>query len=259
MIFLMNFTTMYHRRISRKNGVTVEGYQAKRLLNEYSLSPLRAYNMLIYLREEPEEALQKLKEKSPNRDISFQQEIQNLESNPEPAPVASNEQLNEQLLEIQQKLVELHEIFNDKIFEDEHKNALFDNMHRELTKYQSGAIEKILEVFALDIIQLIDTTKGHIKVYEEKEFSEENYSRLLRVLKGVAEDLQDVLYRESIESFTVAGDEVDVKKQKIIQTIATEDPEKNNHVAFRVAEGYEKNGKVIRPERIKIFKYQPKK
>ena len=128
-------------------------------------------------------------------------------------------------------------------------------MHRELTRYQNGAMDKIIDTMALDIIQLVDTTKGHVRVYEKKEPTEDNYKRLLRIVKGIAEDLQDILYRQNIESYRVEGHEVDVRRQKIIQTVPTDDQSKDNLVAVRVADGYEKDGKVLRPERIKIFKY----
>ena len=97
------------------------------------------------------------------------------------------------------------------------------------------------------------------RIFEKKEPTEENYTRLLRALKGIAEDLQDILYRQSIEAYRVAGHEVDVRRQKILQTVETDIPERDNLVAARMADGYEKDGKVIRPERIKIFKYAGKK
>lgn len=161
----------------------------------------------------------------------------------------------EKLDALQQAMQGLQECFDAKIAQDAHKNDLFDNMHKELTRYQNGAMDKIVDTIALDIIQLVDTTKGHFRVYEKKEPNEENYNRLLRIVKGIAEDLQDILYRQSIEAYRVEGHEVDVRRQKIIQTIPTDDQSKDNLVAVRAADGYEKDGKVLRAERIKIFKY----
>lgn len=43
-----------------KNFVVVEGYTAQRLFNETRLEPLGAYNYLIYLRENPQEAKEML-------------------------------------------------------------------------------------------------------------------------------------------------------------------------------------------------------
>lgn len=167
------------------------------------------------------------------------------------------EEILQSLSGICTRLEALQECFNDKIAVDAHKNALFDNMHRELIKYQNGIMDKLLETMALDIIQLIDAIKGNIRVYEKKEPNGDNYIRLLKIVKGIAQDLEDILYRQSIEPYRVAGHEVDVKRQKIIQTMDTDDERKHNLVAVRVADGYEKEGKVIRPERIKIYKYSP--
>ena len=147
--------------------------------------------------------------------------------------------------------------FGEKIAVDTHKNALFDEMHQELIRYQNGILDKIVETMALDIIQMADSTKRSLRLYEEKEPSEDNYRRLLRVREGIAEDLDDILYRQSIEPYQVAGAQVDVRRQKIVQTVETDQQDRDNLVAVRVADGYEKNGKVIRPERIKIYKYSP--
>lgn len=44
-----------------KSKTEVCGYTAERLIAEYNLSPLGAYNFLVYLREDPEHALKDLK------------------------------------------------------------------------------------------------------------------------------------------------------------------------------------------------------
>lgn len=179
------------------------------------------------------------------------------EEKTEPQPQYTVVDLFEQLEGLKQAIAGLQQSFDDKIAEDHYKNGLFDSMHCELTRYQNGVLDKVVDVVALDIIQLKDTTSGHVCVYEQKEPNEENYKRLLRIVKGIAEDMQDILYRQNIEPYTVAGDAVDVRRQKIIQTVPTDDPAKDNLVAVRAAEGYEKSGKVLRPERIKIYKYTP--
>lgn len=183
------------------------------------------------------------------------EEVAEPQQNPAETP-AEQTALLEKLDAVQQALAALQQTFDDKIAEDTHKNGLFDNMHRELVRYQNRALDKIVDTIALDIIQLVDTTKGHVRVYEKKEPTEENYKKLLRIAKGIAEDLEDILYRQNIESYRVPGHEVDVRRQKIIQTVPTDDKSKDNLVAVRVADGYEKGDKVLRPERIKIFKYE---
>ena len=258
------------------NPIKVEGFTAQHLATNYPLSALGAYNYLIYLREMPEKALADLKAGLPTRDSSKieaiinQEEVQKTMDEKNVTPVEGAEQVTEvpneaevpqsellaKLDAVQQALATLQQSFDDKIAEDTHKNGLFDNMHRELVRYQNGALDKIVDTIALDIIQLVDTTKGHVRVYDKKEPTEENYKKLLRIVKGIAEDLEDILYRQNIESYRVPGHEVDTRRQKIIQTVPTDDKSKDNLIAVRAADGYEKGDKVLRPERIKIFKYE---
>lgn len=254
-------------------SVAVEGYTAKRLMNETILTPIGAFGYLVYLREKPKEALADLKANLPHRKIFNKTDLKEVQgkmdekittpveeiAEPQKTPAetpAEQTALLEKLDAVQQALATLQQTFDDKIAEDTHKNGLFDNMHRELVRYQNGALDKIVDTIALDIIQLVDTTKGHVRVYDKKEPTEENYKKLLRIVKGIAEDLEDILYRQNIESYRVPGHEVDTRRQKIIQTVPTDDKSKDNLIAVRAADGYEKGDKVLRPERIKIFKYE---
>ncbi|MCD8215701.1 MAG: nucleotide exchange factor GrpE [Clostridiales bacterium] len=187
-------------------------------------------------------------------------ESMNTEAEPEQteatgAADASTEPRDTEL--ILEAIAKLQQCFDDKIEQDEYKNTLFDNMHRELVRYQNGIMDKIVETLALDIIQLVDSTKGHISIYEKKEPTEDNYKRLLKIVNGIAEDMQDILYRQNIEAYSIPGNDVDTRRQKIIQILETNCSSEDNTTAVRVAEGYEKEGKIIRPERIKIFKYKP--
>lgn len=159
--------------------------------------------------------------------------------------------------EVLLRLDKLQSCFEERIAQDTYKNQLFDNMHKELVRYQNGFAEKLADGMALEIIQLTDSSERSLELYGQKEPTEENFSRLLKVLQGVVEELQDILYRQGIEPYSVEEDEVDVKRQKIIATVKTDVQADGNHVAERTAKGYEKNGRVLRPERIKIYKYQP--
>ena len=267
--------------VPAKNCYKVQGYSAEQLYTTTYLEVLGAFNYLIYLTMKPQEALDKLKKGLPRRKVFSDKDLKAVQKKMDEkttAPVEKTEPLTEQSAEqsieqpttapdsqgellakldaVQQELADLQKKFDDKIAEDTHKNGLFDNMHRELVRYQNGVLDKIVDTMALDIIQLVDSTKSHARVYSKKEPTEENYKKLLKIVKGIAEDLGDILYRQNIESYRVTGHEVDARRQKIIQTVPTDDKSKNNLVAVRVADGYEKGDKVLRPERIKIFKYE---
>lgn len=64
----LEFADYVNTGIFPNNGLSIAGYTAEKLNNNYPLSPLGAYNYLIYLREMPEKALSDLKAGLPAKD-----------------------------------------------------------------------------------------------------------------------------------------------------------------------------------------------
>ena len=173
------------------------------------------------------------------------------DENEEPSAIDSLLENSETLLE---QVSALNKKFDQKIKTDMHKAEMFDNMHKELTQYKNGLITQIINNILIDIIQIIDINDKNISLFENQDYSEENYEKIIRILKGISEDLTDVLYRQSVEPYTL--DEIDVKRQKILQVIPTNDISLDRTIAKKIVPGYEKDGKIIRPERISIYKYK---
>lgn len=155
----------------------------------------------------------------------------------------------------QEKLSNLNDKLEIEVFSNKKKDEIIDNLHNEVSKYKNGLVQKITENMSLDIIQLIDAIDKNSKIYEEKPIDENSYKKLLSLFKGITDDLKDILYRQDIEAYNVAGDDVDVKRQKIVQIVKTDDIDKNNKVAERIVDGYETPDKIIRAEKIKIYKF----
>lgn len=159
---------------------------------------------------------------------------------------------------LSKQISELKDLFNQKIANDKHKDQLFDKMHAELVKYQQGSVDKMVDDMAMDVILLSDNTKQIIDKYKDSEPSEENYTKLLNQFQGISDELEDILFRQSIEPYSVEDDEFDPKKQRVIGKVTTDKKELNNKVASKGVVGYEKdNGQVLRRENVNIYKYQP--
>jgi molecular chaperone GrpE len=173
------------------------------------------------------------------------------DENEEPSAIDSLLENSETLLE---QVSALNKKFDQKIKTDMHKAEMFDNMHKELTQYKNGLITQVINNILIDIIQIIDINDKNISLFKNQDCSEENYEKIIKILKGVSEDLTDVLYRQSVEPYTL--DEIDVKRQKILQVIPTNDISLDRTIAKKIVPGYEKDGKIIRPERISIYKYK---
>ena len=178
----------------------------------------------------------------------------------ETKPETSNKKVKKETVGtiLSRQMSELKDLFNQKIANDKYKDQLFDKMHAELVKYQQGSVDKMVDDMAMDVILLSDNTKQIIDKYKDSEPSEENYTKLLNQFQGISDELEDILFRQSIEPYSVEDDEFDPKKQRVIGKVATDKKELNNKVASKGVVGYEKdNGQVLRRENVNIYKYQP--
>lgn len=61
------YNYVMNEEFPKENIISVEGYTAEQLCKTTMLNPLGAYNYLIYLRDNPEEALSNLKEGLPRK------------------------------------------------------------------------------------------------------------------------------------------------------------------------------------------------
>lgn len=161
---------------------------------------------------------------------------------------------NPQEESLREALDRLARLFESKIHTDAHKEKLFDNMHRELISFRNGVNSKPLISMAIDVITLID---GIDKMYKNLCAKEDEAQRLkaaMTMLLDNRQELEDILYRASFEPYSCPGDTVDTKRQRIVAYEKTDDPNKVNRIAARLGDGYEYEGTIIRPERIKIYK-----
>jgi molecular chaperone GrpE (heat shock protein) len=150
---------------------------------------------------------------------------------------------------------ELEALFKQKLMHDDHRQRLFDEMHRELQSYKNGLIDTLTRPMEEDIIKLIDDIEKSMDHYRGRQFAPDNYRRLLTLFEGVGTDLSDLLYRHGVEPFTQEGSAVTVGRQKVLATIPTDKPRQDKKVAVRHSRGWEKNGRVIRPERVSVYLY----
>lgn len=159
-----------------------------------------------------------------------------------------------QLLILENLQLLVHQ-FQEKISVDSHKEKLFDELHREVQDYKNGMLDGLTRSMELDVIALIDGLEKSLAAFGEKPEDPDSAPKLVELLRGTALDLTDLLYRQGIDPFTVPGDEVEVSRQTTISTVPTDDPALDRKVCARLAKGWVKEGRVIRPERISVYLY----
>lgn len=173
------------------------------------------------------------------------------------ASVSSETTGPESLLEdIRSDLASLSRAFESKLKYDAHKNKIIDDLHQALQDYREGLIKKYVHRIVMDIIKIVDDIRKFTAHHRGQPPSEEATEKLLHYTESIASDLEDLFSWEGVLPFTCKGEAIDLSRQRILQRIATDDPEKDKTVAERLRPGYEWDGKVIRPEMISAFIFQ---
>ena len=164
----------------------------------------------------------------------------------------------EKLEEILGSIEKLETLFINKIQVDQHKNQLFDKLHEELKGYQDDIVWNMVNPIILEVIGVLERVK---KEYERipKEPTKENYERLIRKYGEVQEELEDILYSQDVEEYTIDGNIPDPKRQKIVKTTPTQKKELDNTVEKKLSAGFIRKNRIIKVERISLFKYQEEK
>ncbi len=67
----------------------------------------------------------------------------------------------------------------------------------------------------------------------------------------------DILEKHDVYAFKSPNTSFDSKQQQAMKIIETDNSEQNLNVKKHLRLGFKRNDKVIRPERVEVFKYRP--
>ncbi len=172
----------------------------------------------------------------------------------QPEAAADSADINENAIsELSDRMDALTELFKSKIETDEYKNHLFDEMHKQLAKYQDDALKSVIEPFISELITLLDNVKQYEK-YTPEEATPENYAKLRKRMADVRGDIEDLLEEMDVSRYETDEIIPDTKRQKIIKTVRTEDASLNNTIAAKLSDGYIYRNKIIKYEKVSVYK-----
>lgn len=158
---------------------------------------------------------------------------------------------------IESKLDRLYKDFQSKLKYDTHKEKIINDLHQELQEYKNGIIKKQSHSLIKDTIKVIDGIMKFLHHYRSLEPSSIKPEKLIQFIKGTASDLNDVLFWQDVQSYTLSNSIFDPNRQRIIKKVETSDKAEDKFIAESLYSGYEMEGKVIRPEMVKVYIYKP--
>ncbi len=157
------------------------------------------------------------------------------------------------LAKISGQIRELALSFESKLKYDAHKNKIIDDLHHALQDHRQGLLQKYLQRIFIDVIKIVDDMRKFAAHSNHNPVRDETAEKLLNFIINTASDLEDLFAWEGITSYTCAGDRLDPARQRVVDKIETDDPERDRTIAARIRPGYEYNGKILRPEMVNIY------
>lgn len=152
---------------------------------------------------------------------------------------------------LQRKLDGLHTLFEREIRAEATREKIVERLHAELQEYKQDLLLNVLRPVFVDLIQLHDDIGKIIAMHAE---AEGEPRRLVDLMAGFQQGIEDILYRQGVEPYTLEGDAFDPRRQRAIATVATDEPERNKTIAARHRKGFHlvAGEKMIRPEIVSV-------
>jgi molecular chaperone GrpE len=159
---------------------------------------------------------------------------------------------------LERRLDELKALIQREIRAEATREKVVDRLHAELQEYKQDLLLNTLRPMFIDLIQLHDDIgKVAVAPSTAQDDGHPEVRRLVGLMEGFQQGIEDILYRQGVEPFQVEGDVFDPRRQRAVATLATEDPALNKTVAVRHRKGFRSGDRVIRPEIVSVF--APKK
>jgi molecular chaperone GrpE len=150
------------------------------------------------------------------------------------------------------KLDGLQTLFEREVRAEATREKVVDRLHAELQEYKQDLLLNILRPVFVDLIQLHDDIG---KMIAAQPPGEAEVRRLLDIMQGYQQGIEDILYRQGVEPYTQDGDAFDPRRQRAVATVPTDDPGRVKTIAVRHRKGFQTQGgeRVIRPEIVSVY------
>lgn len=162
---------------------------------------------------------------------------------------------DEMLRDLLQAVDALQKAFDLKILRDTKLDRVIDRLHTELESYKQDMIQKIMRPLVNDMILLYDDV-GKLTDANRKKVGEPDLAkRLLSILDGVQDDIEDILLKYGVEAYEVDAEAFDARQQKTLKSEKTSDESRHLTIAERLRKGFKWDGCIVRPELVMTYRF----
>jgi molecular chaperone GrpE len=153
-----------------------------------------------------------------------------------------------------ERLDGLRALFEREVRAEATREKVVDRLHAELQEYKQDLLLNVLRPVFVDLIQLHDDI-GKIVDAQDVGPSDGEAGRLLGLMRGFQQGIEDILDRQGVEAYSHDGDAFDPRRQRAVATVPTPDPALARTIAVRHRKGFRSLGtdRVIRPEIVSVY------
>lgn len=149
-----------------------------------------------------------------------------------------------------QRIDALASAFDREVRAEATREKVVDRLHAELQEYKNDLLLNVMRPVFVDLIQLHDDVG---KIVAAQSGPSDDAARLLDLMRGFQQGIEDILYRQGVEPFSLDDDAFDPRRQRAFSTVPTDDPAQAKRVAARLRKGFRAGEKVIRPEIVSVY------
>ena len=149
----------------------------------------------------------------------------------------------------------LRSTFEREVRTEAGRERILDRLHAELQEYKQDLLLKIQRPIFLDLIQLHDDVgkMAAARAGAESQPDVPGTDALRNLLESIQTAIEDILYRQGVEPFSLETGEFDAKRQRAASTTPTDRAALNKTVAARIRKGFVAGEKLIRPELVSVY------
>jgi molecular chaperone GrpE (heat shock protein) len=150
------------------------------------------------------------------------------------------------------RLLQLSELFQNRLAYDKAKEEAFDRLYVELEQLKSNATFEQLRPLYLDLILLFDRVEN---ICQSPQLIGQQDPNTLSLFRSLSDELLEILYRREIEVIQSGSPAFDPSNQRAIGIEPTSVEGETGRVAKIVRRGFRYRNRLIRAEEVIVKKF----
>ena len=161
------------------------------------------------------------------------------------------EKLKKEIEELKNKLTEAEKMRDEYLAGWQRQKADFINYQKDALKQTQEVIKYANEDLISDLLVVLDSFDISVNSLKIEGLTE-NEKRIIQGLELIKSQLEDVLRRKGLKPIEATNEQFNPQFHEILEEVDGEGPP--GIIVEEVIKGYELNGRVIRPSKVKIIK-----